>query len=80
MTEEKDLNDVMRAERSRGKRKPIDLLSLEEARRVRSICADLLRPEATEADFSEAMRAFGIEPGTKRFAAALRAWRAERRF
>ena len=79
MTEEKDLTDVMRAEKSRGKRKPVNLLSLAEARKVRSICADLLRPEATEADFLEAMRAFGIEPGTERFAAALRAWRAERR-
>ena len=79
MLDEKDLNDVMRAEKSRGRRRPVDLLSLEEVRDARNLCRDLLRPEATEADFEEVMRALGIQPGTERYRAALRAWRAVKR-
>lgn len=79
LTDQQDLQDVRRAEQSRGRRKPTQVLSLEEARELREICRDLLRPEATREDLESAMRALGIEPGTKRYEAVLRAWRAERR-
>ena len=80
MAEEQDIRDLMRAERSRGTRKPTQLSSLKQQRDLAQMCRDLLRPEATEQDLEGVMRALGVERRTERYAAALKAWRAERRF
>jgi hypothetical protein len=79
MTEDQDLKDVMRAEQSRGRRKPLDVMSLDELRDAKEVCRELLRPEATEADFRRTMIALGFQPESEKYEAALRAWRALRR-
>lgn len=52
---------------------------MEELREARAICRELLRPDATEQDFRRVMADFGLQPGSERFEAALKAWRALRR-
>lgn len=79
MTDDQDLLDILRAEGSRGKRKPLDVVSMEELRGARALCRELLRPETTEQDFRRIIADFGLQPGTERFDAALRAWRGLRR-
>ena len=77
MEEDPDLKDVMRAERSRGSRRPLDLLSELEVRQLRQMVRDLLRPETTEQDVRDYVRALGIPD--ERLEAVLRVWRAEKK-
>ncbi|GEM_PF-4733935 len=77
--DDRDIEDVMKAEGSRGTSRPTHLPSWEEQRQLRQILRELLRPETDLAGFETIMRAFGILAGTERYETVLRVRRAEQR-
>lgn len=78
MEEKRDLEDVMREEKSRGRR-PIDTEELRVRQRLLKDLRRLLRVDKKQ-DFVNAMRVLGLEPGSPLFEDALRIWRDVRKF
>ncbi len=75
--EERDLDDVIREEKSRGRR-PVDM----KARRERQkLLRDLRRLIATgdERGFLQAIRSVGLKDGSPEFLEAWRVWRESQR-
>lgn len=72
----RDVQDVMREERGRGRR-PVDTDALRERSERLETCRELLQ-YGNEADVVEAMRGLGVEPGSKAMRDALQIWRASR--
>lgn len=68
-----DLNDVIREERSRGRR-PISAEAQRRRRQLLQDFADMLK-HGTEEDFLEAIRALGLKDGSPQFQEALETWR-----
>jgi hypothetical protein len=68
-----DIDDVMREERARGKRRVDMEARRERARVVKSMREHLSLP--TEEEFLKAMRAVGLEDGSPALEQALQAWR-----
>jgi hypothetical protein len=68
-----DLKDVMTGETRRGRR-PVDLETIRRKRERDSLLRKLLTL-ATEEEFLEAMRVYGLADGSDEMAAALAAWR-----
>ena len=79
MAEDHDIAKVMRAERTRGTRKPVHLPSEDERQELMVIVKELVRPETSREDFDRTMLGLGIHAGTERFEIALKAWRAGQR-
>ena len=79
MSEDQDIKDVIRTEQSRGKKQPLSMLALKEERLLREMLKEILRPETTEDDFRDFMRALGHEPDSETFRRALPVWRALQR-
>ena len=76
---DKDLEDVLRQERARGK-KHVDPEAEEERRRIKKVVRELLRECDDEQSFGSALVALGvIKPGTASYEQALAAWRAFRK-
>jgi hypothetical protein len=73
----KEIQAIIKSEKSRGSRKPIDFLSVMQQLELRSDARELLRPETTEEDFMDFMRALAVPE--ERFGEALKIWRALRR-
>jgi hypothetical protein len=71
--ESQDLEDVIREESRRGRR-PVDIGTVR-TKRERLALLKKLWTLATEQEFTEAIRAFGLVEGTPEFSAALDAWR-----
>ena len=72
-----DLEDVMREEKSRGRR-PIDTAARRERAALRRSFHELLEV-GDERDFIKAIKALGLREGSPRFLDALRVWREYRR-
>jgi hypothetical protein len=73
---EKNLNEVMKQEKRRGRR-PIDFEARkEQAQKLKD--ARKLLETATEAEFLDAMRAAGLHDGSPELLEALRIWRGYR--
>jgi len=77
MVEDDDLRDVMKAEKSRGRR-PVDIAALRERQRFLQVLRELLEDDNLEG-FLNAIRAYGLREGMPQFEAALRAWREKRK-
>jgi len=73
-----DIQDVMREEKSRGRR-PVDTDALRERQKLSHHYKRLLRINRRE-DFIEAIRDLGIQPGSELFDEFLRTWNDVRRF
>jgi len=73
----KDLEDVIREETSRGRRRIDTKARRERAERLEDIRR--LLEDATEQEFVEAITAAGLQPGSFQFRQALQIWRAGRR-
>lgn len=73
-----DVQDVMREEKSRGRR-PVDTDKLRERRRIVQSYRRLLRINRKE-DFVEAILSLGIKPGSEAFDEFLQTWDDVRRF
>jgi hypothetical protein len=76
MNEEEDLDDVMKEERSRGRR-PIDMKARRERQRLLRDLRRLLKT-GDERAFMEAMRGAGLKDGSPEFLEAWRVWREYR--
>jgi hypothetical protein len=74
---QKQIQAVIKSEKSRGSRKPLDFLSMMQQLELRADIRELLRPETTEGDFLDFMRALAVPE--ERFDEALKIWRALRR-
>jgi hypothetical protein len=72
----RDLEDVMKEEGRRGRR-PVDIGTVRLKRERLALLKKLLTL-ATEEEFIEAIRAFGLIEGKQEFLEALDAWRAFR--
>jgi len=72
----RDLDDVVKEESRRGRR-PIDIGTIRLKRERLALLRKLLTL-ATEEEFIEALRAFGLVEGTPEFSEALDAWHAFR--
>jgi hypothetical protein len=71
-----DIERVGKDETRRGRR-PVDLETLQERRRIAAALATILE-YGTEEDLKKAMREFGLSEGQPEWAAALRIWGGER--
>ena len=74
--DDSDLDDLLREERSRGRR-PVDMEARQLRERVREQLHEVCR-DGTEADFRALIRAYGVPAGSDRETALLRLWRAAR--
>jgi len=74
---QKEIQAIIKSEKSRGSRKPLDFLSIMQQLELRSDIRELLRAETTEDDLIDFMRALGVPD--ERFGEALKIWRALRR-
>lgn len=74
--EQEDLNEVIREETNRGRRR-IDPKARQE-RKQKLDSARKLLTIATEAEFLKAMRAVGLREGSAELSEALRIWRGYR--
>jgi len=72
----RDLDDVIREETRRGRR-PVDIGTVRQKRERLALLKRLLTL-ATEQEFMEAIRAFGLVEGSPEFSEALDAWHAFR--
>jgi hypothetical protein len=72
--ERRDVRDVLREDRSRGRR-PIDTDAVREREKRLEKCRELLR-YGSEADLRRAIRALGLTDGSPEFAEAILIWRA----
>jgi hypothetical protein len=69
-----DIDDVMKEERSRGKRR-VDTKALQLTQERLKLLREALKCE-TEREFVEAIRAFGLADDPERLREALKIWRA----
>ena len=72
-----DLKEVMREEKQRGRRRPIDFEAAKERAQLLRNMRKLLE-SATEEEFLTAIRAAGLHDGSPDFLEALRIWRGYR--
>ena len=77
MAEEKDLHEVMEADKRRGRR-PIDIAARRERDEIRKLLLELLKA-GDEKGFMQAMRAYGWSDDSAEFQRALKIWRAKPR-
>ncbi|HLW80369.1 MAG TPA: hypothetical protein VKU44_12310 [Terriglobia bacterium] len=61
--EDRDLQDVMAEEASRGRRQPKKLVTVERKRRIQRAAATLADANCTEDEYLEAIRELGYEGG-----------------
>ena len=71
-----DLEDVIREERSRGRR-PIDTEAQRKRRERLKMCRELLQ-YSSEREVREVIFAYGLEDGSPEFLEVIRVWRAWR--
>ncbi len=78
MEEDRDVQDVMAEESSRGRRQPKKLMTVERKRRIQRAAAKLADSNCTEDEFLEVIRELGYEQGSKEFDACAKLWNSRR--
>ena len=73
---DKDLDDVIREERSRGRR-PIDTDAQRKRQERLKMCRELLQ-YSSEREVRETILAYGLEDGSAEFLEVIQVWRAWR--
>ncbi len=78
MEEDRDVQDVMAEESSRGRRQPKKLMTIERKRRIQRAAAKLAESNCSKEEFMEAIREIGYEEGSKEFDACVKLWNSLR--
>ena len=78
MSEEQEIDDIGKAEQSRGRRTPAQMEAASERFELLKDARELLREDSPEA-IKAFMRALGVEENSEAWGNALRVWRACRR-
>ena len=79
MKEDRDLQDFMAEESSRGRRQPKRLMTLERRRRIERAAGRLADSNCSREEFLEAIRDLGYEEGSKEFDDCVKLWNSLRR-
>ena len=72
---ERELNDVLKEERSRGRKQPRKALSLERERAIRRIAQLLANPNCDRETFLETIHEFGLTDESPEYRQLLALWR-----
>jgi hypothetical protein len=78
MEEDREIQDVMAEESSRGRKQPKKLMTVERKRRIQRAAAQLGDSNCTKEEFMEAIRELGYEEGSKEFDACVKLWNSRR--
>jgi ribosomal protein L12E/L44/L45/RPP1/RPP2 len=74
-SKDKDLDDVMKEETSRGTRHPKKAVTLEERRRLSAAYKKIAKRSFTEEQVAEALKEVGMKPSENRYQTILKAWK-----
>lgn len=75
---DEDLRDVMKEERSRGRRQPQRAAILQDRRKIHRLSEMLANQECSERDFLQAIRDLGLKDESPQFFQLLKLWREYR--
>jgi hypothetical protein len=78
MEDDRDIQDVMAEESSRGRKQPKKLMTVERKRRIQRAAAKLADSNCTKEEFMEAIRELGYEERSKEFDACVKLWNSRR--
>lgn len=78
MEEDRDIQDVMAEETSRGRKQPKKLMTVERRRRILHAAAKLADSNCTKEEFMEAIRELGYGERSKEFDACVKLWNSRR--
>ncbi len=73
--EDKDLSDVMKEETSRGTKRPVKAVSLQERRRLQALFTKLIEHDLSEHEVTKILYELGYNPGDERYQQILQAWK-----
>ena len=73
-----DLDDVIKEERSRGRRQPVRASSLADRRKVQKLAELLGKHDCDEREFLQAIRDLGLKDGSEPFLRLVALWREHR--
>lgn len=78
MEEDRDIQDVIAEESSRGRRQPKRLMTVERKRRIQRAAAKLADSNCTKEEFMESIRELGYEERSKEFDDCVKLWNSRR--
>ena len=78
MEDDRDVQDVMAEESSRGRRQPKKLMTVERKGRIQRAAARLADSDCSKEEFLKAIRELEYEEGSKEFDACVKLWNSRR--
>lgn len=75
MSDDRDIQDVVLAETSRGRKTPKTVNAIDWGRKLKKAAALLADPNCTERRYLQAIRDLGLQEGDSEFEKCLRLWR-----